>query len=131
VSELKGRVDLDTVRAWRAGLRDEVDRLPDGSRFKLLLDLRGYEPAGLDAHKEMRTVVPDLLAAHGLRPAFMGLFPDAPEPVVRAVREVVCVAFANVHHDETKMRQYEERIATADQRFFTARSEAEAWLDAV
>ena len=76
----------------------------------------------------MRTVVPDLLVAHGLRPAFLDLFPEAPEPAITAERDVVCVAFANVHHDETKMSQYEERIASANQRFFTSRSSAEDWL---
>lgn len=110
------------------GLKDEVDRLPDGTRFKLLLDLSGYEPASIDAHKAMRDVVPSLLIAHGLRPAFVDLFPEAPEPALRTERGVVCVAFANVHHDETKMERYEELIATANQRFFTSRPAAEEWL---
>ena len=109
VTELKGPVDVEAVKAWRAGLQEQVDRIPDGTRFRLLLDLTGYEPAGLDAHKAMRTVVPDLLVAHGLRPAFLDLFPEAPEPAITAEREVVCVAFANVHQDETKMSRYEER----------------------
>ncbi len=76
----------------------------------------------------MRTVVPTLLVAHGLRPAFLDLLPEAPDPEPRTERGVVCVAFANVHHDETKMARYEERIATVDQRFFTSRAAAEAWL---
>ena len=131
VTELEGTVDVEAVRTWRAGLQAEVDRIPDGTSFKLLLDLTGYEPADLDAHKEMRMVVPDLLVAHGLRPAFTDLLPEAPEPELRTERGVVCVAFANVHHDETKMTHYEERIATTTQRFFTSRSAAEAWLATV
>ncbi|HEX2046874.1 MAG TPA: hypothetical protein VHF27_03860 [Acidimicrobiales bacterium] len=130
VTELRGPVDVEAVEAWRAELQGEVDRLPEGTRFRLLLDLTGYEPASLDAHKAMRTVVPSLLVAHGLRPAFLDLFPEAPEPELRAERDVVCVAFANVHHDEEKMGRYEERIATANQRFFTSRAAAEAWLRA-
>lgn len=78
----------------------------------------------------MRTVVPDVLIAHGLRPAFLDLFPEVPEPVIRTDRGVLCVAFANVHHDETKMARYEERIASANQRFFTSRADAEEWIGA-
>jgi hypothetical protein len=131
VTQLTGTVDVDDVDAWRLALLDAVERIPDGTSFKLLLDLTGYEPASLDAHRHMRMVVPDLLIAHGLRPAFVDLYPDAPEPVVIQDRGVVCVAFANVHHDETKMARYEEQIATANQRFFTSRSAAEEWLATV
>ena len=128
VTELRGPVDTEAVEAWRTGLDAAVNELPAGTRFKLLLDLRGYEPASLDAHRQMRTVVPDLLVTHGLRPAFTDLFPEALEPAVTAERDVVCVAFANVHHDETKMGRYEDAVATANQRFFTSRSAAEEWL---
>ena len=128
VTELRGPVDVAEVEAWRAGLQVEVDRIPDGTCFRLLLDLTGFEPAGLDAHKAMRTVVPCLLLAHGMRPAFLDLFPETAEPEVRTERGVVCVAFANVHHDPDKMARYEERIATGNQRFFTSRAAAEEWV---
>ncbi len=128
VTELRETVGRAAVEAWRAGLMETVDGIPDGTSFKLLLDLSGYEPASLDAHKAMRDVVPSLLVAHGLRPAFLDLFPEAEEPVIRTERDVVCVAFANVHHDPEKMAGYEERIATVNQRFFTSRSAAEEWL---
>ena len=128
VTELRDTVDVAAVETWRAGLMEAVAAIPDGTSFKMLLDLRGYEPVSLDAHKAMRDVVPSLLVEHGLRPAFLDLFPEAEEPAIRAERDVVCVAFANVHHDPEKMARYEERIATADQRFFTSRSAAEEWL---
>lgn len=119
VTELGGPVSAATVEGWRRGLWSEVDRMPDGTWFRLLLDLTGYEPASLDAHKQMRTVVPELLVAHGMRPAFVDLSPEAPEPVLRCDRDVVCVAFANVHHDPTKMARYEEQIATPEQPFLS------------
>jgi hypothetical protein len=124
-------VDVAAVRAWKEGLEAAVALIPDGTPFRLLLDLTGYEPAALDAHREMRTVVPELLVAHGLRPAFADLYPEAPEPQLRTERDVVCVAFANVHHDDEKMSRYEERIATTNQRFFTSRAAAEDWLATV
>lgn len=45
VTELRETVDRAAVEAWRAGLMETVDGIPDGTSFKLLLDLSGYEPA--------------------------------------------------------------------------------------
>jgi hypothetical protein len=127
-TQLKGHVDVEDVLTWRVGLTEALQRLPDGTAFRLLLDIDGYEPASLEAHKKMRTVIPEVLLRHGLRPAFLDLFPEAEEPAVSADRGVVCIAFANVHHDGTKMARYDQEIATPTQRFFTSRAEAEAWL---
>lgn len=127
-TELRGSVTVADVERWAARLRGDVAALPEGTRFRLLLDLTGYEPADIAAHKAMRLVVPRLLADHGMRPAFADLFPEDEAPVVRAEQGVVVEAFANVHHDPEKMRRYEELIATPTQRFFTSRGDAEAWL---
>jgi hypothetical protein len=127
-TELRGAVAGADVESWRQGLHREVARIPANSGFKLLLDLRGFEPVDLDAHKAMRKVVPELLIGHGMRPAFLGLFDDAPEVAVTTENGVVVQAFANVHHDETKMGDYERRIGTDTQRFLTDREAAEAWL---
>jgi hypothetical protein len=128
VTELHGTVDVDQVRRRADALHAEVDAVPDGSRVRLLLDLTGYEPASLDAHKAMRDVVPGVLVRHGLRPAFADLFPELPDPEVRVERGVVVEAFANVHHDPEKMARYDELIASPTQRFFTDRAEAERWI---
>jgi len=125
---LQGPVTTDDVRAWRDGLHRAAAAVPDGGRFQLLLDLSGFAPADLDAHRAMRTVVPELLAAHGLRPAFLDLFDEQPEVPVTLTRGVRCVAFANVHHDAAKMADYERRIGTPTQRFFTDAAAAERWL---
>ena len=127
-TELRGAVTLADVAAWQEGLHREVGRIPANRGFKLLLDLRGFEPVDLDAHKAMRNVVPELLASHGMRPAFLDLFEGPPDVPITTTNGVTCLAFANVHHDETKMGDYERRIATASQRFFTDRDAAEAWL---
>lgn len=130
-TRLSGVVQADDVQRWKEGLVREMSRLAEGARFKLLLDLRGFEPADLDVHKAMREVVPRLLAAHGMRPAFIDLFDERPELAINTSRGIQCVAFANVHHDGAKMRDYEQRIAKPNQRFFTSRTEAEAWIDSL
>ena len=126
-TELTGAVTVADVEAWRNELERAVGAIPDGSAFGLLLNLHGFHPVNLDAHKAMRTVVPLLLARHGMRPAFLDLFEGAEIPI-STERGVRCVAFANVHHDPDKMSSYERRIAKPDQRFFTDASEAYDWL---
>ena len=128
VTRLHGTVSRAEVEAWAAALQADVDAVPDGSTFRLLFDLTGYEPADLEAHKAMRLVVPELLARHGMRPAVADLFPELPPPAVTVERGVVVERFANVHHDPDKMGRYEAQVSTPAQRFFTDRSQAEAWL---
>jgi hypothetical protein len=60
-SRLVGCVTVDDVATWQASLRVATDAIPTGTRFKLLFDLHGYEPAALDAHRAMREVIPRLL----------------------------------------------------------------------
>lgn len=82
----------------------------------------------MEAHKAMRSVVPELLAAHGMRPAVLDLFDPPPEVPVTAANGVICVAFANVHHDPARMADYERRIGRPDQRFFADLAAAERWI---
>lgn len=125
---LSGSVTEAQVATWRNGLLSALAQLPVGTRFKLLYDLRGFEPVDLGAHREMREVVPRLLASCGMRPAVVDLFDGVEEPTVSAERDVVCTAFANVHHDAVKMERYESTIGKADQRFFTDPDTAREWL---
>ncbi|HEX2052622.1 MAG TPA: hypothetical protein VHJ78_02705, partial [Actinomycetota bacterium] len=125
---LKGPVSTADVAAWKDGLARAVGGISAGSDFGLLLDLVGYEPADLGAHKAMRTVIPELLASHGMRPAFLDLFEDAPEVPVSVENGIRCVAFANAHHDKDKMAGYTQRIGRNEQRFFTDVDEAYAWI---
>jgi hypothetical protein len=130
-SRLSGRVTVADVLAWQGGLEREVAGLPAGARFKFLSDSSGFDPVDIAAHKAMREVVPRLLAAHGMRPAVIDLFDPVPALPVKSDPAVKCVAFANVHHDEVKMRDYAARIGQPEQRFFSARGEAQAWLDSL
>ena len=130
-TELTGDVTHADVMLWREGLERTLAALPSGQPFKLLYNLHGYEPADLDAHKAMRTVIPELLAAHGMRPAVADLFDERPEVHVTVTGGKTCIGFANVHHDETKMNNYESKVAKANQRFFTDRRQALQWLEAL
>lgn len=127
-TELKGPVTARDVQLWEKELQRELDLVPDGRMFRLLLDLHGFEPVDMEAHKAMRLVIPTILMNHGMRPAFADLFDDAGEITLKKERQRRCFAFANVHHDEHKMGQYEIKIGRADQRFFTDAGAARQWL---
>jgi hypothetical protein len=127
ISHLAGTVNESDVERWKAELVAAVAAIPDGGSFRLLSDLSGYEPAGLDAHKAMRTVIPLLLAEHGFRTGLVDIV-GAEEPTVTTTRGITCVAVAHVHHDAGKMALYEERVGGATERFFTDSAVALAWV---
>lgn len=127
---LAGTVQSDDVEAWTVELTRTLHDLPDDSTFALIFDLRTYESGTLDAHKAMRTVIPDALARHGMRPAYIDLFDPAPEMTIDSRPSARCVAFANVHHNTERMVDYEQRAGTTDQRFFSDVDAAREWIRA-
>lgn len=129
-TRLHGVVTVAEVRQWQAGLTQVLARLPDGIAFKTLVNLSGYEPGDLDAHKAMRSIVPLTLAAHGFRTALLDLFDPVDLPV-QATRGVTCVAVAHVHHDAGKMDEYERRLGRANERFFVDARRALDWLSTI
>jgi hypothetical protein len=127
---LHGTVHDDDVEAWIDDLTRTLDALPDQSTFALLLDLHTYEPGSIAAHKAMRTVIPDALARHGMRPAYIDLFDPQPDVLVEQQPRARCIAFANVHHNVDRMEHYEERAGKPDQRFFSDLPTARQWIGA-
>jgi hypothetical protein len=127
-SRLSGAVSVADVEQWKRSLAAAAAAIPPGRSFKRLFDLHGYEPLDLEAHKAMRTVIPMLLASHGMRPAVLDLFDEKPEVLVSVTDGKVCTGFANLHHDAAKMARYEEQLARPDQRFFSDPAAARAWL---
>ena len=57
-TRLTGVVTTEDVQRWKESLERDAAAIPDGGTFKLLLDLCGYEPADIEAHKAMRAVIP-------------------------------------------------------------------------
>ena len=127
VSHLSATVGAAEVEHWKAELGVAVAAIPNGNTFRLLSDLPGYEPADLEAHKAMRTVIPRLLTEHGFRTGLVDMV-GAEEPAVTTTRRVRCVAVAHVHHDAGKMALYQELVGGATERFFTDPAVALAWV---
>jgi hypothetical protein len=127
VSELGGDTDVETARAWRRQIRLDVVRHPPGSVIRLLVDQTGYRPTSLTAHRVVRKVVPELLAAHGLSPALADLFSHTAIDV-DAHPSVRIEACAMVHHDAVNMANLDRVLGRPSQRFFSDRPRAQRWL---
>jgi hypothetical protein len=127
VTRLQGLVGVDDVRRWVDSLHAALGQIEDNSAFKLLVDLRGYDSATLDAHKQMRVVVPGVLARHGFRTALLDLFDPVDVPLTRT-RGITCVVVAHVHHNADEMAEYDRRLGRANERFFTDLALAERWI---
>lgn len=128
-THVSGVVSAGDVAAWKKDLEQATRALPDDGAFGMLVDLRGYEVAeqDLSVHKTMREVMPQLLAEHGFEVGFFKLFETAPS-ATRRTGSTLCVAVANVHHDEAKMARYNELLATESERFFHRAEDARVWL---
>jgi hypothetical protein len=127
-TQYKGPVTAKDAVKWTKSLWDVLNQLPSNSTFKLLVDLHGFEPDNLEAHKVSKHIIPDVLTKHNLRSAYLDLFDQRPEATISSTRGIQCTAFANVHHDQNKMDDYRERIGTPNQQFFTSVDQAREWL---
>ncbi len=127
VARLAGTVSVEDVRRWKGSVERALARIEAGSRFRLIVDLRGYEFAEVAAHKEMRTFVPLTLALYGFRTALLDLF-EPLDLALERTRGIICFAAAHVHHDPDKIAHYAQRLARPCERFFTDRGEAEVWI---
>jgi hypothetical protein len=129
VTRLSGPIDLDGILNWKSGLYEAAEKIPADSRFKMLIDIRGYEVADIDreAHKVQREVIPIFLAEHDFRAGYLDLFPEVPDIDV-AKRGPVCITVAHVHHDCSKMENYNSRFGRENEQFFCDVEAAEQWL---
>lgn len=127
VSRLTGPTDLAAARAWQRDLHDAVRATPPETEVRLLVDQSGYRPASLDVHRLVRSVVPDLLAVYGVRPALADLF-GATTVAVNRYADRRLLACAMVHDNPVKMAKLDRAVGRADQRFFSDLDLALSWL---
>lgn len=124
---LNGRIGCDEVAAWEAELFGAARSLPEGTRFQMIEDLRGYEVAeqSVVVHKEARVVTPNFLAAHGFVVGFFRLYDETPPEPSEPRR---CWRVVHLHHDEQKMARYREILGSRRESFFSDPDEAREWL---
>ncbi|MBM3506526.1 MAG: hypothetical protein FJX64_02165 [Alphaproteobacteria bacterium] len=126
-TELIGTVTVADAERWNANVGSALAAIPDGTSFRWLSNMHGYEPADLNAHKGMRATIPSALVRHGFLTGYFALTNMPPVPL-HYDRGVVCAAIAHVHHDLDKMARYREKIASPTEDFFTDLAAARAWV---
>jgi hypothetical protein len=127
ITRLQGKVDSADVARWKDSLDVALARIENNTGFKILVDMRHYEYASLDAHKTMRVIIPLTLAQYGFRTGLLDLV-EAGELALHHTRGISCSAVAHVHHDEEKMSLYQSRVGAVNEGFFNDAGQAESWI---
>ncbi len=124
---LSGELDKQDIENWKVEIERAVDQIPSGSRFKALINIYGFKAKDMEVHRAFRNIVPLLLANFHYRIGYLDMFPEA-QVELKSLRGIRCVAMANVHQDESKMNDYQQKFGRTFERYFTDQQTAWRWL---
>ncbi|MBN8676210.1 MAG: hypothetical protein J0L56_18910 [Chitinophagales bacterium] len=127
---LRGLLNAADIENWKNEIEKTMSQVPDNSTFKMLVNLHGFKAENFEVHKAFRNIVPLLLADYGYRIGYLDMFPEA-SVELKNTRGIQCVAMANVHQDETKMKDYQENFSSAKEQYFTEPLVAEQWIESI
>lgn len=127
ITRLCGVLNGQDICRWSASLENAFRKIPDNGKFKILVNLHGFRAADMETHKRFRTIMPALLADYGYRIGYLDMFPEA-NVELKNTRGIRCVAMANVHHEETKMNDYQARFGSDSEAYFTDPAKARNWI---
>jgi hypothetical protein len=127
-TRLSGEINSADIDRWKQSLLEKLSMVEDNSRFKILVNLYGFQAADLPTHKKYRTIIPELLAGYGWKVGYVNLFEEAASMQLTYTRGIRCVAAAHVHQDETKIEKYESLFGKENEHFFTNPIAADAWI---
>lgn len=125
---LSGNVNLEEIEAWKASLAAALQQIPDNSEFKMFVNLHGFKATDFEAHKAMRTVIPLALADYNFRAGYVDLFENVDLPLHKK-RGITCKATVHVHHDASKIDEYDRRFGNERERFFTDPELGADWIN--
>jgi hypothetical protein len=126
LTQLGGTIDLETLRRWKALIRSTFQKIGPNERFKFISDLCGYKPVDAEVHKEMREVVPVVLASYGFRTVLLDIY-EGIDVRLGNIRGINCYAAAHVHHDRAKMDEFDAQMGRPFERFFSDLDTAREW----
>lgn len=126
-TRLSGLLDTADIQNWENTLIKTMEQVPDDIDIKMLVDLHGFKAENFEVHKQYRNIIPLLLARHGYRIGYLDMFPEA-NITLTTERGIRVVAMANVHQDETKMKDYQEKFSTPFEQYFTDPAAAHKWI---
>ena len=130
LTELSGDVDLTDIQDWKRSITDAFALIENNSRFKIMVNLHGFKAVDVTAHKAFREIIPRVLANYGWRVGYLDLFPEAVVDL-KNERGIQCVAAVHVHHDETKINNYDTNYSREHERFFTDPVKAREWISSI
>jgi hypothetical protein len=126
-TRVRRALSIDEVNEYTGTLAGAIAEVPRGTSFRWLSNSTGYEPlANRAAHAVYRSILPKVLAEHGLRTSLLDLYEG--EVTVTCARDVTCRAVAHVHHDAEKMAIFNERFGRENERYFSDEDLARGWL---
>lgn len=125
---LSGEVNLEDIEAWKSSLTAALRQIPDDSNFKMFVNLHGFKAIDFEAHKAMRTFIPLTLADYNFRAGYVDLFEHVDLPLQKK-RGITCKAAVHVHHDASKIDEYDRRFGNERERFFTDPILGEEWIN--
>ncbi|HLO79846.1 MAG TPA: hypothetical protein VK166_02740 [Chitinophagaceae bacterium] len=128
ITRISGQANEEDVTRWENSLQTALNQVPDNSVFKIMVDLHGFKAVNFEVHKKFRVIIPKTLADYHWRVGYLDLFPEA-EIELKQTRGIRCVAAVHVHHDETKIRAYDQNHSRYNERFFTDPVMARQWIE--
>ncbi|HEV7330171.1 MAG TPA: hypothetical protein VGN63_03955 [Flavisolibacter sp.] len=130
ITELCGDLNTTDIETWQQSLQEVLHQLEPDTKFKILVNLHGFNAQDFETHKKFRVVVPQTLANYGWYVGYLRMFPEA-ELAIRSRQNIFCLAAAHVHHNETKIRNYADNYSMHNEGFFTNPAEARKWIGAI
>jgi hypothetical protein len=128
ITRISGQATGEDVARWENSLLTALLQVPDNGVFKIMVDLHGFKAVNFEVHKQFRVIIPKTLADYNWRVGYLDLFPEA-EIEVKQTRGIRCVAAVHVHHDESKIRTYDQNHSRYNERFFTDPVMARDWIE--
>jgi hypothetical protein len=127
VTRISGTATAEDVSRWKSSLLFALEQVPDNDVFKIMVDLHGFKAVNFDVHKQFRVIVPETLANYDWRVGYLDMFPEA-QIELKSTRGIRCIAAVHVHHDESKIKNYDDNYSRFNERFFNDPAVARQWI---
>lgn len=127
-TNLSGNIDEQDVIQWEKSLHDALALIPEGSQFKILVNLYGFKAVNIQVHKRYRDIIPMLLADYNWKVGYVDLFEESRLMKFRKTRNIACAAAVHVHQDGEKINKYEANFSRENEHFMTDLKKAKEWI---
>ena len=131
ITQISGQVDVAEIEAWDCSLQEALANIEDNGKFKILVNLHGFQAVNLAAHKRFRTIIYTRYFGYGWKAGYVNLFEEAASIQFTHTRGITCVAAVHVHQDQSKIEKYDSLFGNASERFFTDPALGERWIRSI